>query len=353
LHCPGCGTSLTEALIEGRLRPVCLACGQVVYSQLKVGAGVLVERDGALLLVRRGSQASAFPGTWGLPSGYCEVDEPPAVAAAREAEEETGLRVQVNSLADGYFFDDDPRGNGLFLVYEAQIVAGEIGDGWQPPQTDEVSAAGFFAADRLPQPLCGGGHDRAVAAWQARALDRWQSGLPPRYCQHCAHTLEEGPAYDQLRLVCPRCGFVHFRAPKVGVSVLIEHNDRLLLTQRAVDPGRGKWCLPSGFVEWDEAPEAAAARECREETGLVLSHLELEAATHYEDDFRGPGIDLAYRAQVASDTLQSGDDAASARWFGADELPPEEEVAFQSHRRLVARWQRQKQAGLKAADSAD
>jgi len=304
-----------------------------------VGAGVLVERDGELLLVRRGLQASVFPGTWSLPSGYCEVDEPPPVAAARETAEETGLQVQVGRLVDCYFFSDDPRGKGLLLVYEAQIAAGEIGGGRQLPQPDEVSAVSFFPPEQLPEPLCGGGHDRAVAAWQARALDRWQPGAALRYCPHCAHSLEEHLAFDQVRPVCPSCGFVHFRSPKVGVSLLIEHNDRLLLIRRAVEPGRGQWCLPSGFVEWDEAPEAAATRECHEETGLVLDRVELVAATHYADDFRGPGIDLAYRAQIRADTLHAGDDAASARWFDLDELPAADEIAFQSHRRLVAQWQ--------------
>jgi 8-oxo-dGTP pyrophosphatase MutT (NUDIX family) len=72
------------------LRPVCSACGRVVYTHLRIGAGVLIEREGALLLLQRGPDADAFPGAWNLPSGYCEADEPPPLAAAREAAEETG-----------------------------------------------------------------------------------------------------------------------------------------------------------------------------------------------------------------------------------------------------------------------
>ena len=189
-----------------------------------------------------------------------------------------------------YYFDDDPRGAGLLLAYDGVVADGELrADG------EEAVAAGYFLPERLPQLLCGGGHDQAISAWQARAQDRWQPGQPMRYCPHCTHPLEEKLAFERLRNVCPACGFVHFRAPKVGVSVLVEDGERILLVRRAVEPGKGKWSLPSGFIEWDEPPEAAAVRECAEETGLILSDLELLDANHYTDDFRGPGISLVYR----------------------------------------------------------
>lgn len=338
LYCSRCGTKLTTRQVEGRPRLVCPACGHVVYQQLKVGAGVLVERDGALLLVQRGPGSSAFPGTWNLPAGYCEADEPPPVAAAREAAEETGLQVQASRLVDAYFFDDDPRGNGLLLVYEAEAASGNLGSGiWTLDSTGEVMATDWFPADRLPQPLCGGGHDQAIEAWRRRALDRWQPGEPMRYCPHCTHPLEERLAFDRLRPACPACGFVHFRDLKVGVSVLVERDGQMLLVQRAIEPGKGKWCLPSGFVEWDETPEAAATRECAEETGLSVAQLELLEVIHYTDDFRGPGINLTYRARMTASTLQPGDEAVAARWFSPTELPPAEMIAFRSHARLLER----------------
>jgi ADP-ribose pyrophosphatase YjhB (NUDIX family) len=311
---------------------MCPACGQVAYRQLKVGAGALVERDGQLLLVQR-AEMDAFPGTWNLPSGYCEVDESPQDAAARETAEETGLEVEVDCLVDTYFFDDDPRGNGLLLVYKAHIVGGELrGDG------HEATAVGFFPPQDLPRPLCGGGHNRAIEAWQRRALDRWQPGAPLRYCPHCAHTLEEQPAFDRLRPVCPACGFVHFRDLKVGVSVLVEKEGQVLLVLRAVEPGAGRWSLPSGFVEWDEHPKAAAVRECREETGLSVKILSLLAVDHYTDDFRGPGINVIYRARVRGGALQPADDASDARFFAPTQLPFPAAIAFRGHRVILERW---------------
>jgi ADP-ribose pyrophosphatase YjhB (NUDIX family) len=321
-----------ERLVEGRLRPVCAACDQVSYRQLKVGAGVLLQQDGALLLVQRGPEG-AFPGAWNLPAGYCEADEPPPVTAARETAEETGLRVQVGRLVDVYYFDDDARGNGLLLVYEAEAVGGELESDGQ-----EAVGVGFFLPERLPEPLCGGGHDRAIEAWRARALDRWQPGLAMRYCPHCTHVLEERLAFDRKRCVCPACGFVHFREPKVGVSVLVEQAGKILLVQRAIDPGEGLWSLPSGFVEWDEPPDAAAIRECAEETGLVVGALDLLDVRHYTDDYRGPGLNLTYRARVTGGSLRPGDDAQAARWFAPAELPPAEQIAFVSHRFALERW---------------
>ena len=331
--CGECGARLPETGAgEG---VTCTACGQSWYPALRVAAGVLVEQDGALLLLQRSPADDAFAGAWNLPAGFCRAGEEPRQTAAREAAEEAGLEVRPGRLAGAHFYDDDPRGEGLLLVYEAEVTAGR-------PQVDglEAVAAGFFRPNALPAPLCGGGHDQAIRAWAARRLDRWQPGLPPRHCPHCTHPLEERPAFGRQRLVCRVCGFVHFREAKVGVSVLVEEAGRLLLVRRAIDPGRGLWSLPSGFLDWDEAPETAAVRECAEETGLQVSDLALLEVRHYTDDFRGPGLNVAYRARVAGGRLQAGDDAAEVRFFAPDELPAREEIAFANHRLLLDGWRR-------------
>lgn len=138
--------------------------------------------------------------------------------------------------------------------------------------------------------------------------------------------------------MCPRCGYIHFRDLKVGVSILVEEGGQVLLVRRGIDPGRGQWSLPSGFCEWDEAPEQAAAREVAEETGLAVRVVDLAAVYHYTDDFRGPGINLIYRATVVGGALRAADDVEAAVFLSPVDLPPAEQVAFENHRLALAEW---------------
>jgi ADP-ribose pyrophosphatase YjhB (NUDIX family) len=153
--------------------------------------------------------------------------------------------------------------------------------------------------------------------------------------------LEDQPAFGRMRPVCPTCGYIHFLTPKVGVSVLVEQDGHVLLVRRAIEPGKGHWSLPSGFIEFDEAPEVAAVREVGEETGLVVADPRLINVVQYAEDFRGPGLNINYRARAVGGTLQPADDAAEARFFARENLPPLDELAFKSHRQLLARWCRE------------
>ena len=99
-YCPDCGTALTTVEREGRSRKRCPSCDRLVYRNPVPGAGVVVVDGDRVLLVRRRIDPGA--GKWCDPGGHLEVDEPPAVAAARELEEETGLAVdpEVLTLVD-------------------------------------------------------------------------------------------------------------------------------------------------------------------------------------------------------------------------------------------------------------
>ncbi len=157
------------------------------------------------------------------------------------------------------------------------------------------------------------------------------------FCSACATPLDTSGRHP----VCTGCGRTHFRDPKVGVGVVVhDERGRLLLVQRSVGPGKGLWALPAGFVDADEDPRAAAAREAREETGLEV------AVGAVVDVYPTPGrggasFFLAFEATVGGGTLGAADDASDAGFFGADELP---ELAFPSTldaaRRTVARARR-------------
>ena len=122
--------------------------------------------------------------------------------------------------------------------------------------------------------------------------------------------------------------------PKVAVVVFIERDDKVLLIQRAVDPGQGKWALPAGFVDHDEAPEAAAIRETLEETNLNVRIEKLLAVYPKRDDGLAD-IVIAYSAEVVAGEAMAGDDAAEVGWFSREDLPP---LVFYPSITLTSKW---------------
>lgn len=140
-YCLMCGTKLGSEMIENRDREVCPKCGWIHYASLKVSAGVRIEKDGRLLLVQRG--LDPWKEKWYLPAGFVEIDEEPYQGAIREAYEETGLRVKIKSLADVYTYTNDPRGNGIVVLFDAEIVEGEL------CLTPETIDAGFYSAQEI------------------------------------------------------------------------------------------------------------------------------------------------------------------------------------------------------------
>lgn len=122
----------------------------------------------------------------------------------------------------------------------------------------------------------------------------------------------------------------------VDTVVFGYHDARLylLLIERGLDPFKGKWALPGGFVREDENLEQAATRELHEETGVEAVYLEqLYTFGEPKRDPRGRVVSVAYYALVrtAGHDIQAGTDASKARWFPVDELPP---LAF-DHREIV------------------
>ena len=161
------------------------------------------------------------------------------------------------------------------------------------------------------------------------------------YCPYCATRLERLEVFNQVRPVCPQCSFVQFTDPKVAVIAFVTQQDKVLLIRRAVEPAKGKWALPGGYMDAGEMPEEALRRELDEEVGLgFVSSLRLLKIFPMESPGQEHrGIVLAYEAAPESDdliTLQSKDDVSAAGWFGPDELPVE--VAFESTETLLATW---------------
>ena len=94
-----------------------------------------------------------------------------------------------------------------------------------------------------------------------------------KFCGECGATLswQIPPGDDRERAVCSRCGVVHYENPRVLVAVFLYHGKKMLWTKRGIDPGKGLWAFPQGFLEKGETLQQAAARELFEETHIVRS----------------------------------------------------------------------------------
>jgi ADP-ribose pyrophosphatase YjhB (NUDIX family) len=152
------------------------------------------------------------------------------------------------------------------------------------------------------------------------------------FCPACGTKTTFEFKFGAERAVCPSCGWIHFKDPKVAAAVLVEHNGNILLVQRANEPYRGLWTLPAGFVNGGEDPAKAAERECWEETGLtvrVIRVLDVVAGKEHE---RGADFVIAFQAEIIQGKLTAGDDAADAKWFPRNEMPA---LAFRATKKIL------------------
>lgn len=164
--------------------------------------------------------------------------------------------------------------------------------------------------------------------------------IPPdwRFCPRCGQTFEIADIDGNRRLRCPACRFIYFADPKVAAGVLVERNGSVLLGRRRYSPGKGKWYLPSGFVDYGESVVLAAEREVHEETGLRVEATELLGVWDFDLEIgEKKGILIFYRGRIVTGTPAPADDVVELGWFPPEALP---EMAFPTHREIIARWQR-------------
>jgi len=136
------------------------------------------------------------------------------------------------------------------------------------------------------------------------------------------------------RRVCTACDRVHYVDPKIAVGVAVFRDDRILLVRRSMNPGRGRWSVPGGYVDIGHDPRAEAAREVMEEAQVVVEVGPVIDVFHNPPD-EGSTIFVLYAAGWLSGEPTPGDDADDARFFGRDELP---DLTFASTHAAVAGW---------------
>jgi ADP-ribose pyrophosphatase YjhB (NUDIX family) len=149
-----------------------------------------------------------------------------------------------------------------------------------------------------------------------------------RFCPRCAGRLEvrvlkEG---EPERLVCGRCGFVFYLGPKLVAGAIVELEGGIVLIQRAIEPGYGRWTFPGGFVERGEVAEEAAARETLEETGLKIKTTGIVGLYSYEGQIPAVAV---FAARATGGVPEPLDETLDVKRFARTGLPWSE-LAFPS-----------------------
>ena len=140
------------------------------------------------------------------------------------------------------------------------------------------------------------------------------------YCSHCGEKVVfRVPEGDNLpRYLCEACGAIHYLNPRLIVGTLPEWEGRILLCRRAIEPRRGFWTLPAGFMENGETTEQAALRETLEEANarVELSGLFTLLSVPHVDQ-----VHLFYRAQLLDLDFSAGPESLEVTLFKEADIP--------------------------------
>lgn len=159
-----------------------------------------------------------------------------------------------------------------------------------------------------------------------RVLREQRCSVNMNYCSQCgAPVIQRIPPGDNLpRHVCGQCELIHYHNPKIVAGCIPEWEDQILLCRRAIEPRRGFWTFPAGFMEIGESTEQAAIRETKEEAQADVEIAALHAV------FSLPHIGqvyLVFRGRMLSPMYEAGAESLDVRLCSLSAIPWEE-IAF-------------------------
>ena len=163
------------------------------------------------------------------------------------------------------------------------------------------------------------------------------------FCPACGAELIKRFLTGRERLVCCRCGRVHYENPIVGVAAIILNAEgQILMVKRSPNiTYSGLWCIPCGYLEYDEDIRAGLKREIEEETNLVVQPLEVFAV---HSNFHNPQqhtVGIWFLTEVLAGTPTAGDDASEVAWVEIADPPP---LAFATDQLVLAELLEKKQS---------
>jgi ADP-ribose pyrophosphatase YjhB (NUDIX family) len=160
---------------------------------------------------------------------------------------------------------------------------------------------------------------------------------PIKHCKECGTAVvyrvpDDGDTKE--RAVCPKCHTIHYENPLNVVGTVPVWKDKILLCKRNIEPRRGKWTLPAGFMELNETTAEGAARETVEEAGAQFEMLGLFTLLNVA---RVGQVHLFYRANLTCDVFDPGIETMEARLFAESEIPWDE-LAFRTTKETLERF---------------
>ncbi|MFN2327956.1 MAG: NUDIX hydrolase [Chromatocurvus sp.] len=163
-----------------------------------------------------------------------------------------------------------------------------------------------------------------------------------KYCSACgagiSYRIPDGD--DRERAVCDDCDTIHYVNPRIIVGCLPEYQGRLLLCLRSIEPRKGFWTLPAGFMENGETTEQGAARETWEEARARVEDLSLYRV--YDVPYINQ-VYMFYRCRLVDGSHNAGPESLDTRLFAPDEIPWDD-LAFPSVYRALASYLRDRES---------
>ena len=145
-------------------------------------------------------------------------------------------------------------------------------------------------------------------------------------------TIPEGD--DHLRLVCRDCGFINYENPKLVVGSVVSYGDQLLLCRRAIEPRKGYWTLPAGFMEMGETCREGAAREAMEEANAAV---EVGDTLGIYTITRISQVQVFFRSILKTPDFSAGIESLEVKLFDWDDIPWDE-IAFPTAKWALKAW---------------
>jgi ADP-ribose pyrophosphatase YjhB (NUDIX family) len=148
------------------------------------------------------------------------------------------------------------------------------------------------------------------------------------FCSHCGQpvTLRVPEGDHRPRYVCTACGTIHYQNPRIVAGCVPEHDGRILLCRRAIEPRRGYWTIPAGFMENGETTQDAARRESMEE---ALADVEIGSLLAIVHVLHANQVQVMFRARLSRPEYGAGAESLESVLCTEDEIPWQD-LAFRS-----------------------